>query len=64
MVLHIKSLAGQKNKRRCLLLVTVLLTVTLWGVSQGVRAYDINGFTFSGDIRTGWVQYDLSLIHI
>ena len=58
MVLHIKSLAGQKNKRRCLLLVTVLLTVTLWGVSQGVRAYDINGFTFSGDIRTGWVQYD------
>mgnify|MGYP001824231245 FL=1 len=30
----------------------------MWGVSQGVRAYDINGFTFSGDMRTGWVQYD------
>ena len=21
-------------------------------------AYDLNGFTLSGDIRTGWVQYD------
>ena len=35
-----------------------LRAVMMWGVSQGVRAYDINGFTFSGDMRTGWVQYD------
>jgi len=52
--LHIKNLAGQQNRRCCL----PLLAVMLWGVSQGVRAYDINGFTFSGDMRTGWVQYD------
>ena len=54
--MHIKNLAGQQNSnRRCYL---PLLAVMLWGVSQGVRAYDINGFTFSGDVRTGWVQYD------
>jgi hypothetical protein len=27
-------------------------------LSLAVPAYDINGFTFSGDMRSGWVQYD------
>jgi len=56
--LYTKSLAGQHNRRRCLPLLSLLLAVTLSGLSQAARAYDINGFTFSGDIRTGWVQYD------
>ena len=38
--------------------VTFLLSVLLLGLSQTAWAVDLNGFTFSGDMRTGWVQYD------
>ena len=37
---------------------TFLLSVSLLGLSQAASAVDVNGFTFSGDMRTGWVQYD------
>ena len=50
-VVHSKSFPGPQ-------FVIFLLSALLWGHSQTVRAYDINGFTFSGDMRTGWVQYD------
>ena len=39
-------------------LAASLLAVMLSVYSQSVIAFDINGFKFSGDIRTGWVQYD------
>jgi hypothetical protein len=58
MVLHVKCLKSQQYRQGCPGLVTVLLAVTLPALSQAARAYDINGFTFSGDMRTGWVQYD------
>jgi hypothetical protein len=35
-----------------------LLLIGLTASLQTAHAYDINGFTLSGDIRTGWVQYD------
>ena len=49
---HSTSFSGPK------FVIFLLLLVLLIGLSQSARAYDINGFTFSGDIRTGWVQYD------
>ena len=48
----------QYYRQGCSGLVTALLALTLSTLSQAVTAYDINGFTLSGDIRTGWVQYD------
>lgn len=34
------------------------LSILLTSVSTSALAYDINNFTLSGDIRTGWVSYD------
>ncbi|MEN8204894.1 MAG: hypothetical protein ABFS24_02665 [Pseudomonadota bacterium] len=46
------------DRRISPLIVTFLLSVLLTGLSPIARAYHINGFTFSGDVRTGRVQYD------
>ena len=43
--------------RRTLQAGMILLASTSSGTAS---AYDLNGFTLSGDIRTGWVQYDYS----
>jgi len=40
------------------LLFTLLVTALLYGQSRSASAYDVNGFTISGDERAGWVQYD------
>lgn len=34
------------------------LSILLTSVSTSALAYDINNFTLSGDIRTGWVSFD------
>jgi hypothetical protein len=55
---HSKLFFGHYDRRTGLLFATFLLLILLCGQAQSTSAYDINGFTFSGDIRTGWVQYD------
>lgn len=56
--MHSKLFFGHYDRRTGLLFATFLLLILLCGQAQSTSAYDINGFTFSGDIRTGWVQYD------
>lgn len=53
-----ESFHGHYSKRKGSLLAIFLLSVLLCGQSQSTSAYDINGFTLSGDMRTGWVKYD------
>jgi hypothetical protein len=38
--------------------LSLLLPVLLGAPPGPAHGYDINGFTLSGDMRTGWVQYD------
>lgn len=57
---HPPSFTKQQTTSKIWLLFFCFLAVILWGQPRVSLAIDIYGFTFSGDIRTGWVQYDYS----
>jgi hypothetical protein len=50
----------QQTGSKKLAAIFVFIALLLCGQLQVSLAYDIYGFTLSGDIRTGWVQYDYS----
>ena len=52
------SLAPQQTGRKYTLLFSLFVAALLCGHARDSLAYDINGFTISGDERAGWVQYD------
>ena len=52
------SLVPQQAGRKYSLLFSLFIAVLLCAHARVALAYDINGFTISGDQRAGWVQYD------
>ena len=52
------SLAQQQTDRKYSLLFSLFITALLCGPARVAFAFDVNGFTISGDQRAGWVQYD------
>jgi hypothetical protein len=47
-----------QTDRKYSLLFSLFLAALLCGHARVALAYEINGFTISGDQRAGWVQYD------
>jgi hypothetical protein len=62
-VIYHRSFNQQRIARRYSLLLAIIIAFSLVGEPGTLFAYDLNGFTISGDERAGWVQYDYSNPH-
>ena len=51
-------LLPRQARRKHSLLFSLFIAALLCGHARFALAYEINGFTISGDQRAGWVQYD------
>ncbi len=56
--MHSLNRSVATDRQRCSSLSSLLFAAMLFPAAGIANAYDLNGFTLSGDIRTGWVQYD------